>query len=181
MHGPYGIVFMRLRIAKVHQEPVTEVLGDMAGKTLDDHRAGGLIGPNDLPQVFGVELAGEPGGIHQVTEEHRELAAFGISGLGYGERRCTRCWWALWDLSWRRGLRRWGAGPDQPPPICIHNLGMREAEFLLEGLEVRIIECELHPERPIRDPTPLAQQREHLIHHCVKVHKRPSPCLPGSA
>jgi hypothetical protein len=57
---------------------------------------------------------------------------------------------------------------------------MREAEFLLEGLEVRVIECELHLERPIRDPTALAQQREHLIHHRLKVHKRPSPCLPGS-
>ena len=41
----------------------------------------------DLAEVFGVELAGEDGRVHQVTEQHRELAAFGLWGAGFGWRR----------------------------------------------------------------------------------------------
>ena len=41
-----------------------------------------LIGPHHLAQVFGVELAGEDGRVHQVTKQHGELAAFGL--------RCVR-------------------------------------------------------------------------------------------
>ena len=55
MHGPRGIVFMRLRIAKIHQQPVTEILRNMSGKALDDCRTGGLVGVDDLAQVFRVE------------------------------------------------------------------------------------------------------------------------------
>ena len=50
---------MRLGIAKVDQQAIAEILGDMALKALDDRGTGGLIGPHHLPQVFRVELAGE--------------------------------------------------------------------------------------------------------------------------
>ena len=71
---------MRLGIAKVDQQAIAEILGDMALKALDDLGAGRLVGPHHLAQVFGVELAGERGRVDQVTEQHRELAAFGLRG-----------------------------------------------------------------------------------------------------
>jgi hypothetical protein len=43
------------------------------------------------------------------------------------------------------------------------------------------IECALALERPVRHPAALAQQREDLIEHGIKVHARPSACLPGRA
>ena len=43
-----------------------------------------MIGPNDLAQLFRVELAGECGRIHQVTKQHGELAAFCLWGRGCG-------------------------------------------------------------------------------------------------
>jgi hypothetical protein len=44
----------------------------------NDLGGGLLVGADHGAQVFGVELAGERRGAHQVTEQHRELAAFGL-------------------------------------------------------------------------------------------------------
>src|SRR5262245_10075169 len=75
-HCSLRIVFMGLRIAKVDQQAIAEVLGDMALKALDDLGAGGLIRPDNLPQVFRVEPASEAGGVHQIAKQYRELATF---------------------------------------------------------------------------------------------------------
>src|SRR5262249_18995347 len=53
-------------------------------------------------------------------------------------------------------------------------------EFHFQVVEVCVIEVELALERPIRDAAALAEQRQGLVQHRVKVHDRPSPCLPGS-
>ena len=84
-HGALRIVFMRLGIAKIDQQAIAEILGNMALKALDDLSAGLLVGPHHLPQVFGIEPTGERGRIYQITEQHRELAAF------------SRRWlWSIW-------------------------------------------------------------------------------------
>ena len=80
--GPLGVIFMGLGIAKIDEQPIAEILRDMPLKALDDLGTGGLIGPHHLPQVFRVELTGEHGRVHQVTEQDGELAAFGVKGLG---------------------------------------------------------------------------------------------------
>ena len=56
----------------------------MSLKALDDLSTGSLVGAHHLPQIFGIELAGERGRIHQVTEQHGELAAFGLRGWVVG-------------------------------------------------------------------------------------------------
>jgi hypothetical protein len=40
LHRPLRIVFMGLRIAKVHQQPIAEILGNMALEALDDRSTG---------------------------------------------------------------------------------------------------------------------------------------------
>ena len=69
---------MGVGIAKVHEEPITEQLGDMPIIALNDFGTDPLICTHHVPLVFRVELGGEFGGIHQVTEHHGELAAFGV-------------------------------------------------------------------------------------------------------
>ena len=76
VHGAPGIVFMGRGVAKIDEEPIAEILGDVARVGLDDLGSGFLVGVDHGAQVFGVELAGELGGAHQVTEQHRELPAF---------------------------------------------------------------------------------------------------------
>ena len=59
MHGPLGIVFVGLWIAKVHQQAIAEILGDIPVKTLDHLDTGRLISQHDLAQVFRIKLTGE--------------------------------------------------------------------------------------------------------------------------
>ena len=100
-HCPLRVILMRLRIAEVDEQAIAEILGDMALKAGDHLGAGVLIGPHHFAPVFGVELAGQHGRVHQVTEQHRELAAFGIrrmrggsvaSGSGQVEQQCAMGW-----------------------------------------------------------------------------------------
>src|SRR5262249_27954862 len=86
------IVLMRCRIAKVHQHPVAQYLGDIAFEAADRSGADLLIGVEHTVQFFGVELCGEGSGAHQVAEYHGELAAFGF-GARSGESRGVRGWW----------------------------------------------------------------------------------------
>jgi hypothetical protein len=91
-HGAPDVILMGLRIAKVHQQAIAEILRDMPVKALDDLDTAGLISQHDLAEVFWVELTSEAGGVCQVTEQHRELTAF-----GFGRTRCG---------AWRGTLRR---------------------------------------------------------------------------
>ena len=86
VHRTPGIVFMGRGVAKIDQQPIAEVLGDMALIVLDDLGRGLLVGAHHGAQVFRVELAGELRGAHQVTEQHRELPAFRFGGQS-GRRR----------------------------------------------------------------------------------------------
>jgi hypothetical protein len=79
-HRPLGIVFVRLRIAKVHQQAVAKVLGNGALKALDHVGAGGLIGAHYLAVVFRVEFPGQDSRVHQITKQHCELPAFRLRG-----------------------------------------------------------------------------------------------------
>jgi hypothetical protein len=79
--GPYGalrVIFVRLRIAKIDQQPIAEVLRNVPVIARDHPGAGVLIGAYDLAQVFGIKLASQCCRVHQVTKQHRQLAAFGV-------------------------------------------------------------------------------------------------------
>jgi len=88
-----GIIFVGDRVAKVHEEPIPEQLGDMSFRALDDLRTDPLIRTDDFAILFGVELGREFGGIDQVAEHDRELPTFRV-----GRRWCS---WERENL-WRR-------------------------------------------------------------------------------
>ena len=50
----------------------------MSIKACDDFSTDPLIRTYHVPVVFGVKLAGQFGGVHQVAKHHRELAAFRV-------------------------------------------------------------------------------------------------------
>jgi hypothetical protein len=78
MDGAMGIIFMGLGIAEVHEEPVTEQLGDMPIIALDNVGTNLLIGTHHVTPVFRVELTGQFGRVHQIAKHDGELAAFGF-------------------------------------------------------------------------------------------------------
>jgi len=96
------VVFVGVWIAKVDQEPIAQILRDRALEALDHLGTGLLIGTYDLTQVFRVELRGEAGRVHQVAEQHRELAALGLRRAPLrGRQRDGSCLFLL------RGWRCW--------------------------------------------------------------------------
>src|SRR5262245_61674785 len=98
---------MRLGIAKIDEQAVAEVLGDMPRKALDDLGTGSLVGAHHLPQVFRIELTGERSRLHQVAEQHSELAAFGLRGGVGGGEPCPMPCLGMRQGSRRRGWRPW--------------------------------------------------------------------------
>ena len=85
-HRPLGGIFVRLRIAKVDQQTIAQVLRHVAVKGLHRRHRGLLIGPHHGAVVFWIKLLGEFCRVDQVAEQHRQLAAFGVRGRwGGGE------------------------------------------------------------------------------------------------
>jgi hypothetical protein len=67
-----------LGIAEIHQQSIPKQLRDMPIVALDDFRADVLVSTHNVPVVFRIELTGELRRVHQITEHHGELAAFGF-------------------------------------------------------------------------------------------------------
>ena len=67
---------MCLGVAKVDQQTIAEILGDVACVLPDDRGRRLLVGTHHRTQVFRVELARELCGAYQVAEEHGELPPF---------------------------------------------------------------------------------------------------------
>jgi len=51
-----SVIFMGLRIAKIHQETIAQELCDVTLITLDDFRADFLVCTYHIPIVFGIKL-----------------------------------------------------------------------------------------------------------------------------
>src|SRR5262249_5887167 len=143
-YGALGVVFMGQRVAEVDQQAIAEILRDMALEAGDHLGTGRLIGPHDLAQVFRIELTRQARRVHQVTKQHRELAAFSLRGRWWG--------WGGFSLErvdivrgkWLYRLGRWGAGhrwhvsttrPDQDAPLLITGHLLCVEEFVLEIVE----------------------------------------------
>jgi hypothetical protein len=82
---------MGLGIAEVDQQPIPEQLRNVPVIAANHLRTGGVIRPDHVPVLFEVELGGEFGGVHQVTEQHGELAAFRLWWRGGGWRGRHGC------------------------------------------------------------------------------------------
>jgi hypothetical protein len=141
---------MRLGIAKVDEQPVAEILGDMPLKAADHLGAGLLIGPHHLSPLLGVELASEASRVHQVAEQHGELAAFGIrsaefGGSGFRRERYGGLAGRLWGGAYL-------SSPDQHSVILIQRDVLGVDELVLQRVKIRVVEVEPDFQCPVRHP-----------------------------
>ena len=169
-HRPLGIIFVRQGVAEVDQEAIAEVLGDMPLKAGDHLGAGVLIGPHHLAQLFRVELARQARRVHQITEQHGELPAFGL--------RRRRCGWE--GRSRRaRGHPGWRAEtalsrPHQHRAVLVHRELFDLNQLHLEVGQILVIEGELALEGAIGGPALALQDLDDAGEHGIEVHHRSS-------
>jgi hypothetical protein len=78
---PLRVVFMRYGVAKIDQHAIAQVLGQITIEALHHVGTGLVIGADNLPVVFRVQVPRQHGRVHQITEQHGEMAAFRL-------RRC---------------------------------------------------------------------------------------------
>jgi hypothetical protein len=149
---------MSLGIAEVHQQAIAEVLGNMPIKALDDLGTELLIGAHYLPEVFRIQLASEGSRVHEITEQHRELAPLGVrrrrssgdggglmSGHGLGNQQEP---WLGQRRGRRRGRRRL-TDPDQDRARLVASELFRLDEFGLHVFEILVIQSKTAFERAI--------------------------------
>src|SRR5204863_7358533 len=107
MHSSMGVIFMGAGIAKIHEQPIPEQLGDMSIVALDNVGTHPLIGTHHVTPVFRVELSRQGGGFHEVTKYHGQLSTFSFGSMRGHDRRCG-CdrWGGVGQSRWDRLARR---------------------------------------------------------------------------
>jgi hypothetical protein len=185
-HGALRIVLMRQRIAKVDQQAIAKVLGNVPIKALHHLGTRGLIGPHHLPVVLRVESSGEEDRVHQVAEHYGQLPAFGLRGCGGGHWRGYRGGLVVW-LPVRRsgGFGPWrlvgrrcrcrSPGPDQHGAVLVHGKPVHLDNFRLQIGQVGVVEVELPLQGTIRHPATALEDVEHLLQNLIEGHDQPSP------
>ncbi len=76
-HRTLGVVLVRLRVAEVGQQPVHQVLRDVALPALQDGRRRLLDRAHDAAQILRIELARERARTDQIARQDRELSPLG--------------------------------------------------------------------------------------------------------
>jgi hypothetical protein len=84
-HRPLGVVFMRLRVAEIGQNAIAHQFGDIAAEPRDRVADAGVIGAEDVAQLFRVEPRRECRRADQIAKKHGQLPP-----LGGGRRRWLR-------------------------------------------------------------------------------------------
>ena len=77
-HGALGVVLVSLRVAEVDEQAVAQVLRHVTVEALDHPGGGLLVAPEDLAPVLRIEPRRQSRRVHQIAEEHRELAALAL-------------------------------------------------------------------------------------------------------
>ncbi len=178
-HRPLGVIFVRPGVAEIDQQAIAEILRNMSFITGNHLGAGLLVGAHHRAQVFRVELAGEPGRVHQVTKQHGELAPFGVrkarlswcggsrDGLACLDGRLMGCLWQRCD--WCQ-CRPSVAGPDKNAAVLIggHPLGVDQ--FFLQVFEVVVIQSEPAFQRPVGHAPLALEECDDLLQNIIECH-----------
>jgi hypothetical protein len=71
--GALGVVLVGPRKAEIGEHAVAEVLRNVALEPPDLTGHGDLVGPQQLPHVFGIECSRQRGRAYKIAEQHGQL------------------------------------------------------------------------------------------------------------
>jgi hypothetical protein len=173
--SPLCVIFMGLGIAKVDKQTITQKLSGISLVALDDFRADVLVGTYHVPIVFGIELGGEFGGIHQITKHHSQLPSFRVRRRGSRERCNLRGVLflgsrLLGSLVCLRGDSLCVTSPDQYRAFFVHRQSFGFDQFVFEVFEILVIEGKPSFQGSIRDPFLPLEQFKDLGENVIEGH-----------
>src|SRR5262249_10049187 len=166
-HGPLGVIFVCQGIAEVDQQTITEILRNLPLEAGDHLGTGLLIGAHYLAPVFRVKLAGKRSRVHQITEKHSELAAFGLRVPVSVAAR----------LPWRRVrvfLGCWRCAclphPHEHGALFVHSETLSDNDLGFQILQEGIVHLKFTLEGTIGHLAPTSQQVHHLVQDLIEPH-----------
>jgi hypothetical protein len=147
-------------------------------KACDDLGADPLICTYHFSVIFGIKLAGEFGGIEEVTKHDGELPSFRVGRRDSNARCDLRGWLFLYSRRWCSLSRRRGdflspcsfARPDETPIIFIDHR-MCEKQLVLQVVEIVVIEVKASLESTIRHTSLAFQQVKELGEDFIEGHR----------
>ena len=88
----FSVVFLCYWITEQYHQSVAQPHGDMAAHLLYRPRGGIKIGANQIAPILSIELRGNAGRAHQITEHHCEVAALAdLAAYQLSQWRLRRC------------------------------------------------------------------------------------------
>src|SRR5260370_16440900 len=88
--GTLGVVVVRLRPAEISHHAVAKVLGDTSAEALDGLRRRDMVLADDLPPLFGIEMAGYFARAAEIAKQHRQMPAFAASAPAFSRLPTNR-------------------------------------------------------------------------------------------
>ena len=73
-----GVIVMCFGIAERSHHPVAQVLCDTATEAFDGLRRCAVVASDDLPPLFGIEMAGNFGRADKIAEKYRQMAPLAL-------------------------------------------------------------------------------------------------------
>ena len=175
------MVLMRQWRPKERHDAIAHHLVDGALIAMDGRHQAFQHRVQELSGLLRITIGQQLHGAFEVRKQHGDLLALAFQRTTGGENffcqigrsigEGSRC--GCWGRCSSRG-RGCLTDPDQHRPALIAGEALALNELVFERFQVRGIELKLQLEGPIRQPAPLAQQRNRLIHHRDKVHPRSS-------
>ena len=138
-----------------------------------------MIGTDDFPVLFGIELAGKFSRVHEVAEHDGELAAFGF-WCGWFEGWCDLRGLIVLgrrSLGWLRRGRGCDRGvgsvpsPHEDSAIFICGKLLCLDDLCLEGFEILVIEAKPYLEGRIRHASLAFQEVDDLGENLIEGHR----------
>ena len=180
------MVFMGERRAKQRHNPIAHDLVHGAFIAVHGRHHAFQHWVENRSRVFGIAIGQELHRAFHVGEEHGDLLALAFQGSFGGEDFLGQMAGGVgeWGTrlvdgrgrSWRR--RRTGfSDPDQATAVVIDHVGVCVENFVLERLQVVVVQTELQREGTIGHAASALEHRQRLIENLLEGHGRPSTTL----
>ena len=188
--GPDGVVFMRDRGAKERHDAIPHDLIDRPLVAVHGRHHACEDGIEDAPGFLRVAVGQQLHGALEISEQDGDLLALAFQArtglqdffgqMGGGIRQWRPLLVGGRGRAWRRG-RTGFTGPDEATAVVRDDVWVGVEEFILERLQVVVVQTELQREGTIGHAAAALQHGQRLVQHLLEGHHFSLRCAGMSA